>query len=318
MSRSSRREHQTSARSISTPALAPRDARRIARADLVIGRTPYSGLRSSSAAAIKTAIGAVSARLMENPMLEKDDADLFAAKLAAATARVVEDYADGDVVHEEPFSDQLCGRLKETLQSFETPNVRWHVDVAIGGEGAGRLKMRSLTKYKEEPLFGADLVMVLDLQLRDYSVRKGLLAQSKKLEIGDRMTPAEWGRLREQCQEMIEVTPASMVFLYSKSGVMPVSAAAVLAYKDRDLHRLVHYDIGIFYKDFAICWFGDPLIQATDPASLEALRILTDARAAVRFTGMDRGTDTPELPPAQPPAPRAKHTKPRRRILGMD
>lgn len=251
-------------------------------------------------------------------MLDKDDADLFAAKLAAATARVVQDYEEGDVVHEEPFSDQLCGRLKETLHEFETPNVRWQVDVAIGGEGAGKLKMRSLTKYKEEPLFGADLVMVLDLQLRDYSIRKGLLAQSKKLEVGNRMTPADWKRLREQCQEMIEITPASMVFLYSKSGVMPISAAAVLAYNDRDLHRLVHYDIGIFYKDFAICWLGDPLVQATDPASLEALRILADARAAIRFTGIQRETDSPERSAAQPPVPRAGLTRPRRRILGID
>lgn len=251
-------------------------------------------------------------------MLEEEDAELFAAKLAGATARVVGDYADGDVVHEEPFSDQLCGRLKETLQDFQTPNVRWQVDVAVGGEDAGRLRMRSLTKHKEEPRFGADLVMVLDLKLRGYSVRKGLLAQSKKLEVGERMSLAEWRRLRGQCEAMIDVTPASMVLLYSTSGVMPVSAAAVRAYDHRDLHRLVRYDMDIFYKDFAICWFGDPLIQATDPAALEALRILADARAAVRFAGVPREDDTPERTPEQPPVPRPGRTRPRRRILGMD
>lgn len=224
--------------------------------------------------------------------MKQEDADEFAHRLAKATQRVVADYQEGDVVGEEPFSDQLCGRLKETLEDFETPNVRWQVDVAVGGEGAARLRMRTLNKRTEEPRFGADLVMVLDLKLKDYTIRKGLLAQAKRLEPGKNMKTADWMKLRDQCADMLEITPASMVFLYSKSGITPISATAAVAYGQRDLHELETYSMEVFFRDFAICWIGDPHIQASDPASLEALRLVTGARAAVRFVGVDRDAET--------------------------
>lgn len=46
---------------------------------------------------------------IEPYILDQTDANEFAAKLADATDRVVRDYGSEDVVHEEPFSDQLCG-----------------------------------------------------------------------------------------------------------------------------------------------------------------------------------------------------------------
>lgn len=241
-------------------------------------------------------------------MLELPDAAEFGARLAGATSRVADDYVAGDVVHEEPFTDQLCGRLKETLHEFETENIRWQVDVATGDKGRARLRMRSLTKTKEEPLHGADLVMVLDIELGDYSVRKGLLAQAKRLEPGAKMDADEWRRLRGQCERMLEVTSESVVFLYHKGGVTPISATAVLAYQERDLFSIDTWPIEILYSDFAMCWKGDPHIQATDPASLEALRLVTDARAAVRFVGRGRADKAAAADVAtRPPGGRRLH-----------
>jgi len=224
-------------------------------------------------------------------MLDLIDAAEFGERLAGATSRVADDYVEGDVVHEEPFTDQLCGRLKETLHEFETPNIRWQVDVATGDKARARLRMRSLTKTKEEPLHGADLVMVLDTELGDYSIKKGLLAQAKRLEPGTKMDADEWRRLRGQCERMLDVTSESVVLLYHKGGVTPISAAAVLAYQERDLFSIDTWPIEILYSDFARCWKGDPHIQATDPASLEALRLVTDARTAVRFVGRGRDAE---------------------------
>lgn len=238
-------------------------------------------------------------------MIELSDAGAFGARLAEATSRVADDYVEGDVVHEEPFTDQLCGRLKETLHQFETENLRWQVDVSTEGKGRARLRMRSLTKTKEEPLHGADLVMVLDIELGDYRVKKGLLAQAKRLEPGTRMDADEWRRLRGQCERMLEVTPESVVLLYHKGGVTPISATAVLAYQERDLFSIPTWSIDIMYADFAMCWKGDPQIQATDPASLEALRLTVDARAAVRFVGRAHD-DTIVEPKAAPIRPRSR------------
>lgn len=221
-------------------------------------------------------------------MLTEEDAKGFAKKLAGATERVAGDYEGGDVIYEEPFSDQLCGRLKETLHDFETENIRWQTDIAVGERGPASLRMRSLSKFTEEPVFGADLVMVLDIRLGDYVVQKGLLAQAKRLEKGAKMTPGELKRLRGQCERMLSITSASMVFLYHKRGVTPISATALLAYQDRDLFKINTWPIEIMYEDFAMCWIGDPEIQATDPASLETLRRVSHSRAAVRFAGTEK------------------------------
>ncbi len=239
-------------------------------------------------------------------MFTAEDADAFGKKLANATQRVVDDYASGDVVHEEPFSDQLCGRLKETVHDFETENVVWQTDVAIGGKGPAHLRMRSLTKTKEEPVLGADLVMVLDIQLDDFQVQKGILAQAKRLELGKNMDANNLTRLRNQCGAMLSITPASMVLLYHRGGVTPVSAAAVLAYQGKDLHSINTYGMGIFYTDFAMCWIGDTDIRATDQNSLEALRQMAQARAAIRFSGTGRTYD--DIPDGAPPrrGPRRK------------
>jgi hypothetical protein len=58
-------------------------------------------------------------------MLTRDDITGFAQKLTEATMRTVHDLATGEIRHEEPFSDELCGRLKETLHQFETETIRW-------------------------------------------------------------------------------------------------------------------------------------------------------------------------------------------------
>jgi len=218
-------------------------------------------------------------------MLDEADADGFATKLAAATGRAVRDYGDEDVVNEEPFSDQLCGRLKETLESFKTANIDWQVDVAQASLGRGRLRARTLAKHKEEPDLGADLVMTLDIDTPTYSVRKGFLAQAKRLQPGKLLSNEKHRELIGQCDRMLSVTPASMVFLYSTEEVTVVPAAAVMALRHTNLWKIVTYEIEILYRDFAICWFGDPRLQSTDRQSLEGLRAATGANAALRFSG---------------------------------
>lgn len=222
---------------------------------------------------------------LEAFLLSHEDAREFSQKLAQATKRVCEDYKVGDVEYEEPFSDQLCGRLKETLVDFQSPHIDWQADVATEGRGRGRLRGRTLKKTTEEPLFGADIVMTIDVDTPEYKTRKGFLVQSKRLEVGQAIASSEHKRLVDQCEKMLRVTPASMVFLYSVNGVAVLPATAVLATQHRRLNEVATYEIEWLFHDFAICWFGDPLLQATDSLSLEGLRYRMDADAAVRFVG---------------------------------
>jgi hypothetical protein len=221
-------------------------------------------------------------------MLSTEDTSEFARKVAEAVTRVAEDYAVGDAVHENPISGQLTGRVKETLDGFETANVRWQVETASDIKGRARLRTRQLTSQgagSEETRFGADMIFCLDIELRDYVVRKGFLVQSKRLAHGKHLDKTTADELRRQCAKMLAVTPASMVFLYSENGIHVVPATAVAASASYDIYNLETYDVGVLFRDFAICWFGDPLLQATDQASLERLRELADAREALLFKG---------------------------------
>lgn len=220
--------------------------------------------------------------------MREGDAEALASKLAEATQRVVRDYELGDVADEESFSSQLCGRLKETLYEFSTPSMVWQVDAATADSGWGRLSARSLRKHTEEPEFGADIVMAIDVNTSRYQVRKGFLAQAKRLEPGHLLDARDWSRLIRQCESMVSFTPASVVFLYSRSGVYVIPATAVLACRDQNLWRLTTHDIRQLYRDFAICWFGDLRLKTTDHASLEGLRELVSASGAIRFVGRTR------------------------------
>ncbi|MBO6667796.1 hypothetical protein [Parvibaculum sp.] len=221
-------------------------------------------------------------------MISGIDARQFGEKIASALERVARDIAEGDAVHEDPTSGQIAGRIKEALVDFETETIAWQTTVAEGSKGRGKLHARSLTSKvvgSEEDYFGADLVICLDIETPETSVRKGFFVQSKSLSFGRHMTKKMNDELREQCRKMVSVTAASIVFLYSEHGIHVVPASAVLASQHRDIYSLSTWSAKVLFHDFSICWFGDPYIQATDPKSLESLRRITRAREALLFRG---------------------------------
>lgn len=221
-------------------------------------------------------------------MLSEQDVTGFARKVNGAAQRVVRDYRDGDAIDEESFSDQLCGRIKETLEGFETDSVSWQAENVLRDRRYGRLSARSLSKHSEEPAFGADLVVVLDIDLPDYEVNKGFLAQAKRLEVDDDLAASERKRLVTQCDLMTEVTPASLVLLYGSSGLRAISATAVSASRGHQLDMIPTAYIEAWFRELAICGLGDRKIQATDPGSLLTLAEELDTEAALRLIGRSR------------------------------
>lgn len=117
-------------------------------------------------------------------MIPSADARDLSEKLAEATNRVARDYEEEDVGGEEDFSSQLCGRLKETINNHPTPTMVWQVETEEAETGRGIFKARALGKVSEEPFFGADIIMVIDAAGPGYEVKKGFLAQAKRLERG--------------------------------------------------------------------------------------------------------------------------------------
>lgn len=231
-------------------------------------------------------------------MIPEVDARQLSDKLAAVTSRVSEDYKEEDISGEEDFSSQLCGRLKGTLESYNTDSMTWQVRTAEAREGRGWLKARSLSKVSEEPVYGADIIMVMDAVGPGYQVKKGFLAQAKRLEKTKYLSASGYSKLREQCHAMLKVTASSYVFLYGTTGVTVISANAVIASVSQDLWSLPTWQINILYYDFAICWIGDYRLQTTSRRTLDDLRASLDANAAIEVLGF------PRLEKGPPPRPR--------------
>lgn len=225
-------------------------------------------------------------------MLSNEDIFLATRALNEAADAAARDYAYEDISGEEDFSGQLIGRFKGQVEQLRTPHARWRVAAAVteAVDGpaipsvrfSGR-QMRSKGPGAEEGWSGADLLFVLEIRSPDYEIRKGVLVQAKRLERGRRMPAAEHVDLRTQCKHMLDLTPASFVFLYATTGLTVISASAVEASQRRDVHHLsqFHETAPIFFSDFLKCWVGDPRFNATDQGSLAVLRSLANARNAM-------------------------------------
>jgi hypothetical protein len=121
-------------------------------------------------------------------------------------------------------------------------------------------------------------------------------ARKPKLDHGtlDALPDAQLCRLREQCRDMLNLTPASFVFVYANSGVTALSASAVESSEQRKIHELEQWpnSARVFFLDFLKCWVGDPRLAATNRESLAVLRALSDARNAVLFRAVEAGVSS--------------------------
>lgn len=207
------------------------------------------------------------------------------SKITNAIGRFASDIKSGDVVHEDPMSGQLTGRLKEALQDYQTPNIVWQAEqVTNPDKGRAKLKARQLTSKgsgSEETEIGADIIFCIEIETPEYSIKKGFLVQAKRLPFYKPMPTSELSILQDQCRKMLDVSAASFVFLYSDRGVHAVPASTVASSKSNNIYELPTYSCETLFFDFAICWYGDPLLQATDLASLSSLCRLTSADEAL-------------------------------------
>ena len=222
-------------------------------------------------------------------MLPIEDVMIASSAIVQAIESTAADYAEGDMGDEDDFSSQMVGRIKGRVDDLRTPNTVWSVGAAIDGRSeplmpSVRLSGRHLTsrgKKSEETLMGADLVIAVDIETPTEVVRKGILIQAKRLDDGKQMDAREYGRLRAQCSDMLDLTSDSFVFLYSPNKVSIVSAASVEASTVRTLHDLAMYAPQVLFEDLFFCWQGDPRLKATTREALAELRALARAKNAL-------------------------------------
>ena len=144
-----------------------------------------------------------------------------AQRIADAADRTVEEFRNGLVEQEPAITDRLLARMTDaavrtdeliegiraSLDGFTLKGVRWTAKTLTDrGRGA------------QEKEYGADFMGVLAIELPEYSVRKGFLAQAKIAWPDMRWPEPERERMRGQCRQMLELSPASFVFLVLPRG----------------------------------------------------------------------------------------------------
>lgn len=207
-----------------------------------------------------------------------------AAHLAAAANRALDAFVDKRVEQEPHLTDRMLGRIEEAMNGFQTKGVVWTA--------------KTLTDHApraQESKYGADFIGVLEINIANYSVKKGFLAQAKRLTKPAFMRSDEFKRLQHQCDKMLESTPDSYVFLYSRAGIRILPAVAVLASTNRDLDNLYSRSVKRFFEDHFECFIGDRRINAPSIKVLEKLRQDYDARRLLYLEAIEE-SPTFEMP----------------------
>src|SRR5437588_728908 len=130
-----------------------------------------------------------------------------ASHVAEAGNRAVSALSEQRVEQEPAFTDRMLGHIEEAMNGFVTKGVQW---------SAKTLTDRGRRSQERE--FGADFAGVLNINLEDFTVKKGFLAQAKKVARHDFVPISERQRMVAQCNQMLQYTPDAFLFLYSIQG----------------------------------------------------------------------------------------------------
>lgn len=201
-----------------------------------------------------------------------------ARRIGSATDSAVRALREGRVEHEPAMTDRMLGAIEESLRDFRVHGVQWTAKT-LTDRGA----------RSQESRFGADFLGVLNIQLPQFSISKGFLAQAKLVR-GRWFREAE--QLQKQCEQMLKLSPDSFVFLYRRGGVRVVPAISVLGAKG-DPTQLYSRSSQRFFEQHLECFVGDRAISSATPAALEKLQRQYEVRSALFLQGQP--TDLREL-----------------------
>jgi hypothetical protein len=184
-------------------------------------------------------------------------------RIAAADA-AVEDLRSDLVEQEHHVTDRLLGRISQAIEGYKVKGITWRAKT-----------LTDKAPGAQERLYGADFVGVLEMDLPDYKVKKGSLAQAKLTSIG-LMSHREFERMVGQCRQMLDLSPDSFIFHETPNGIRVIPAISVVGTSGPEVafdpDGLYSRKISRFYEEHFECFIGDHRINDPSAATLEALR----------------------------------------------
>lgn len=189
-----------------------------------------------------------------------------ALKAEEAVERTLQKYRDNLVTDEDDLTAVMIGNLdSEFSNSARVGGISWSSSILRHRSGIAA----------EEKRIGADMILHVSLATPTQSYSKAVLVQAKRKEPGDNMSKQESISLNEQCNRMLEITPASFVLNYSRSEVRCASSSKISGSTERDLHANCDWTSYRFFLELFRCPIGDPRITSAVAADLPAKNVLS-------------------------------------------
>jgi hypothetical protein len=193
-----------------------------------------------------------------------------AQRLAGAANHTVQSLIDEQVEQEPAFTDRMLGRIDEAMDGFVVKGVRW--------------KSKTLTDRgprAQESIYGADFMGVLEIELPEFSVKKGFLAQAKLIEPGDSISKKDFDKMVGQCTDMLHISPDSFLFLYSVDGISVVPAISIVSLTaPTNPNELYSRSITRFFEEHFESFIGDGRLSKAHISTVKELSALADASGA--------------------------------------
>ena len=197
------------------------------------------------------------------------------AKIVKAEKKTLDGMVGTRIEHEPSITDRLLANIEYGLDGQEIAGVLWEAKT-----------LTSIGKRSQEVRHGADFLAVLNLNLPGYRVSKGFLAQAKRLEPGQIISSQDYSDLVDQCQTMLNRSPVSYVFIYSKqSGIRVVSAVDILSADQCNPLTLETWTLREFFEAHIQCFIGDFRVRAAHAYELEAMAEDVRARNGIVLSG---------------------------------
>jgi hypothetical protein len=144
--------------------------------------------------------------------------------------------------------------------------------------------VRGVGRNAPEARYGADACALLKIDVPGLHVTKGVMIQSKwahephiSMNIKTHPTPSftfdeEFRRMQGQCTSMLKITPDAFVIVYSPAA-FSVTPASSIQGVDGSISPISLYSKGLspFFKEFLMCFIGDPKIITHKNETLDQL-----------------------------------------------
>ena len=216
----------------------------------------------------------------------KNLSSTFSRRISSAARLTMEDMAQGRAQQEPAITDRLIAYIQSEVRRSNKSPFMWNA-----------MTLTDRGRNSQEKKYGADFLGSLEINLDGFHVKKGFLAQAKKIEPNQSYSPTEYGKLVQQCNDMLTISPSSFVFLYSAiDGFSVIPAVGVVSSRACNPHELTTKPIQKFFVEHFECFIVDPRITVANIDTLYSIYERYRARTAIHISVGTQDDDQDDMP----------------------